>query len=95
MKRSLWKLPYISKNLFDKRKISTKRSLNLTDFRASTIPAYFVGKKVCIYNGAWLLTKNIDERMVGLKIGEFSVSKRFDKQLQKKKTRVKRKPKKN
>lgn len=45
--------------------------------------------------GAWLLTKNIDERMVGLKIGEFSVSKRFDKQLQKKKTRVKRKPKKN
>lgn len=44
--------------------------------------------------GAWLLTKNIEEQMVGMKIGEFSLSKRFDCQLQKKKVKIKRRVKK-
>lgn len=49
MKRSLWKLPYISAELFDSNKVLNKRTLNLTKFRNSSIPSYLIGKKICIY----------------------------------------------
>jgi len=51
-----------------------------------------LGLRVQVYNGVWPLTKLLDERMVGLKLGEFSHTKRFDGQnLAKRRTRRKTK----
>lgn len=75
--------------------MEAKRTLNLTKFRNSSIPFYLVGKKICISNGAWLLTKNIEESMVGMKVGEFSLSKRSDRQLQDKQRLKRQRTKKN
>jgi len=91
MKRSIYKLPYIANTFFKKR--TERINNNLTLYRSSNIPAYFVNKKVSIYNGAWLLTNKIEEAMMGLKLGEFFQTKRFDRQS-KTKSRGKRKVKK-
>ena len=38
----------------------------------------FAGKKIFIYNGTWFLSFNISSKMVGLKTGEISLSKRIN-----------------
>lgn len=93
MKKSSWKLPYINPNFFTKR-MYKKNTLALSIYRNSLISSKLVGKKIFVYNGAWLLTKTIDERMVGFKIGELSITKKFDGQALNKR-KVKRKTKKN
>lgn len=69
-----------------------KQNIILSRFRNSTISKRMLGLRVQVYNGVWPLTKLLDERMVGLKLGEFSHTKRFDGQnLAKRRTRRKTK----
>jgi len=68
MKRSVFKLPYYGKRLF--KNLSEKSIFKLSGYRSSNIPFHLVNKKVSMYNGAWLLTRKLEETMVGLKIGE-------------------------
>ena len=58
------------------------------------IPYPYIGRRGYIYNGSWPLTVSFDEKMVGFKIGEFSITKKFDKQLQRKR-KTKRRTKHN
>lgn len=83
MKRSSWKLPYIHPVLFKKR-ILNKKSI-LLKIRNTLIPFNFTDKKLKIYNGIWYLSKEVASNMSGLKIGQFSFTKRCDKQIHKKK----------
>jgi len=92
LKRSSWKLVYMHSAFF-KPKLYRKMNLALSNFRNSIIPSKFVGYKTYIYNGAWTLTKVIEDKMVGLKIGEFSLTKKFEGQAQTKR-KTKRKTKK-
>jgi len=94
MKRSIWKYPYIPLNFFKKRFL-LKSNLSLSSFRHCLVPRPFIGRKGFIYNGAWFKTKNFEESMVGCKIGEFAITKKFDGQLRRKhKTKKKTKNKK-
>ena len=95
MKKSRWKLPYIHPSFFKKSKCKGKKNIALSNFRNSMITFPYVGRRGYIYNGAWSLTTLFEDSMVGFKIGEFSMTKKFDTQLQKKrKTRRKTKNKK-
>ena len=80
--------------IFFKNRLYNKRILNVSQFRNSTIINKLIGLKMHVYNGLWLLTKIIDERMLKYKIGSFSITKKFDGQTQKKR-KTKRKTKKN
>ena len=93
MKKSNWKLSYIHPWFFKKSFVKKSRNLVLSNFRNSTIIPKMIGLKASIYNGAWLLTKTFEEKMVGLKVGEFSITKKFDGQAQNKR-KTKRKTKK-
>ena len=85
MKRSAWRLPYISTSVFKKK---NKKFISLKK-RNSTIPYTYIDKKIQLYNGIWLKTFHITASMVGLKFGEFSITKRLDGQ-----SHIKRKSKK-
>jgi len=78
MKKSRWKLPYIHSSFFKKRKIFSTKTLGLSNFRNSTIPATFCGRRCYIHNGAWALTTKIEENMIGFKVGDFSITKKFN-----------------
>jgi len=74
MSRAKWKGPYVSKTLLlncknDDEKTYLKEIF--TKSRASTIIPYFVGRTINIYNGKNFLKIQINENMVGKKLGEF------------------------
>jgi len=94
MKKSKWKLPYIHSLFFKKRKCKQVKNLALSNFRNSTISYPYIGKRGYIYNGLWPLTTLFEEKMVGFKIGDFSITKKFDTQLQKKRKTQRRTKKK-
>jgi len=68
--RSYWKLPYISKNFFNKKYLN-KETFNV-HIRHSLIPSNFIGKKIRIYNGRWNLVRDIVREMIGCRFGEFA-----------------------
>lgn len=83
MKRPAWKLPYINSALMKSRLVKEDPSkTKILWFRNSQIPPYMVGRKVRVYNGAWFLVKTIVADMIGTKFGEYSITKRFDTQVQ-------------
>lgn len=90
MLRSSWKLPYISLIFFQNRFL-LKPILN-TRIRNSIIPTIFIDRKIkiCIFNGIWYLSVLMSNTMLGCKFGEFSYTKRSDRQ-----THLKKKVKKN
>ena len=92
MTRSSWKLPYISL-LFFQNRILKNNLLNIR-LRNSLIPIKLINKKIkiCIFNGNWYLSIILTESMLGKKFGEFSFTKRSDKQTQLK-IKLKKKPK--
>lgn len=83
MKKSIWKLVYINPKFF-KKQLYKNSTLQLSKYRSSTVFSKLIGYKVIIYNGAWPLTKVITEAMVGLKLGELSISKKYNRQGKKK-----------
>jgi len=71
MKRSIWKVPYISPLLF-----KFKENNNFKSFSSNSYISNFFSKKtILIYSGRHWIKVNIDKAMVGCKMGEFSLSK--------------------
>jgi ribosomal protein S19 len=90
MSRSVWKLPYISLLFFQNRFL--KGSVEKIRIRNSIIPSIFMDNRIKIYvfNGIWYLSVNISNMMMGCKFGEFSYTKRSDKQTHLKQKRKKK-----
>lgn len=86
MKRPSWKLPYIHSSLMKSRCFDINDSdinkVKVLWFRNSQIPPYMLGRRVRLYNGAWFLVQTISSNMIGSKFGQYSITKRFDTQIQ-------------
>lgn len=86
MKRPSWKLPYINSSLMKSRCFNINDSdtnkVKVLWFRNSQIPPYMLGRRVRLYNGAWFLVQTISSSMIGSKFGQYSITKRFDTQIQ-------------
>ncbi|MCX6745021.1 MAG: 30S ribosomal protein S19 [Candidatus Parcubacteria bacterium] len=79
MSRSLKKGPYINEKLLKKisqLKAGDKTVIKTWD-RASTITPEMVGFKIGVYNGREHIVVDIIENMVGHKLGEFSLTRKF------------------
>lgn len=80
MSRSLKKGPYIDEKLMKKVKkalgTGDKKSIK-TWARASTITPEMVGLTFAVHNGRDFLSVYVDENMVGHKLGEFSLTRKF------------------
>ena len=79
MSRSLKKGPYVNEKLL--KKISQLRSGDKTVIktwdRASTITPEMVGFKIGVHNGKEHIEVDIVENMVGHKLGEFALTRKF------------------
>lgn len=73
--RSGWKLPFIN-NIFLSN-LFFKSSNFITSMRSCTILPHFIGKKIRIYSGRTWKSLIVNKFMVGMKLGEFSISKIF------------------
>jgi len=92
MSRSIWKLPYISLLFFQNRYL--KGNIEKIRIRNSIIPSIFIEKriKILVFNGIWYLSVLLSNNMQNCKFGEFSYTKRSDRQTHLKQKR-KKKPK--
>ena len=80
MSRSLKKGPYVDEKLMKKvakAKEQGDRKPIKTWARASTITPAMVGMKFGVHNGRHFLDVLVDENMVGHKLGEFSLTRKF------------------
>ncbi|MDP2692530.1 MAG: 30S ribosomal protein S19 [bacterium] len=81
MSRSLKKGPFIDEKLMKKVKkaldAGDKGATIKTWARASTITPEMVGLTFLVHNGKDFLSVYVDENMVGHKLGEFSLSRKF------------------
>ena len=80
MARSLKKGPYVFDRLLNKIKknnASGKKEVIKTWSRRSTIYPDFVGHTIAIHNGKEFIPVYITEDMVGHKLGEFSLTRKF------------------
>ena len=79
MSRSLKKGPYVDEKLL--KKVSNlkqgDRTVIKTWARSSTITPAMVGFTFGVHNGQKFIQVNIEENMVGHKLGEFSHTRRF------------------
>ena len=80
MSRSLKKGPYVAKSLLKKiQKLneSNKKEVVKTWSRRSTIFPDFVGHTIAVHNGKEFIPVYITEDMVGHKLGEFALTRKF------------------
>ena len=80
MARSLKKGPFADKHLLDKvEKLNkdNKKEVIKTYSRRSTIFPSFVGHTFAVHNGHEFIPVYVTEEMVGHKLGEFSVTRKF------------------
>ena len=80
MSRSLKKGPYVDPRLAEKiarAKRSGDRKPIKTWARASTITPEMVGMSFLVHNGRDFLNVFVDENMVGHKLGEFALTRKF------------------
>ena len=68
-KRSVWKGPFIHKEIFSD--ISLNKKKIKTTARNTVILPFFIGKTLYVYNGKFFIPLVILEEMVGSKLGEF------------------------
>ena len=81
MARSLKKGPYIEESLLKKvQKLNSenKKTVVKTWSRRSTIYPDFVGHTIAVHNGKDFVPVYITEEMVGHKLGEFSLTRKFN-----------------
>ncbi|PKM91258.1 30S ribosomal protein S19 [Candidatus Falkowbacteria bacterium HGW-Falkowbacteria-1] len=79
MSRSLKKGPYVNQRILAKIKAMTsddKTVIKVWD-RACSITPEMVGKTIGVHNGKQHIAVYIVENMVGHKLGEFSITKKF------------------
>ena len=80
MARSVWKGPYVEKNLLSKAEAARDAGRNdviKTWSRRSTILPQFVGLTFGVHNGQKFIPVLVTENMVGHKFGEFSPTRHF------------------
>ena len=80
MARSLKKGPYVSKSLMKKiQKLneSNKKEVVKTWSRRSTIFPEFIGHTIAVHNGKEFIPVYCTEDMVGHKLGEFALTRKF------------------
>ena len=80
MARSLKKGPFVDKSLMkkvQKAKESTKKEVIKTWSRRSTIFPEFVGLTFAVHNGKDFIPVYVTEEMVGHKLGEFALTRKF------------------
>ncbi len=81
MARSLKKGPYVEKSLLKKvQKLNkeNKKTVIKTWSRRSTIFPEFVGHTIAVHNGKDFIPVYITEEMVGHKLGEFALTRKFN-----------------
>lgn len=80
MSRSLKKGPYIDPRILEKvqkaKQTGDRKSIK-TWARSSTITPEMVGMYFDVHNGKNFITVFVDENMVGHKLGEFSLTRKF------------------
>lgn len=74
MKRSIWKVPFIAPCFFSKSFFDGSKEIK-TFYRNSLITEFFLKKKILIYSGKSWVKLVVQKPMVGLKLGEFSITK--------------------
>ena len=80
MARSLKKGPYVEKSLMNKVQNlnkENKKTVIKTWSRRSTIFPEFVGHTFAVHNGKEFIPVYVTEDMVGHKLGEFSLTRKF------------------
>ena len=77
MSRSLKKGPYVDLKLMKKVLNAKPGKLIKTWARASTITPEMVGHSFAVHNGKDFITVRCVENMVGHKLGEFSLTRKF------------------
>lgn len=79
MSRSLKKGPFVDEKLLKKIKASTPGSKDVikTWSRSSTITPEMIGFVIGVHNGRIHVPVSINEDMVGHKLGEFSLTRKF------------------
>ena len=80
MARSLKKGPYVAESLMKKvqaAKTSTKKEVIKTWSRRSTIYPDFIGLTFAVHNGKDFIPVYVTEEMVGHKLGEFALTRKF------------------
>ena len=80
MARSIKKGPFVDESLMKKivkLNESTKREVVKTWSRRSTIFPEFVGHTIAVHNGKEFIPVYITEDMVGHKLGEFALTRKF------------------
>ena len=80
MARSLKKGPFIDKHLLNKvKKVneSGKKEVIKTWSRRSTIYPEFIGHTFAVHNGKEFIPVYVTEDMVGHKLGEFALTRKF------------------
>ena len=80
MARSLKKGPYVAKSLMKKiQKLNAenKKEVVKTWSRRSTIFPEFVGHTIAVHNGKEFIPVYVTEDMVGHKLGEFALTRKF------------------
>jgi len=80
MTRSVWKAPYVDKNLFNLLlSPNHKRLVIKTKSRSTTILFSFIGLTFEVYNGKNYNKVYIEEKMIGRKLGEFVFTRKLGK----------------
>ena len=81
MARSLRKGPYVEESLLkkvQKLNLENKKTVVKTWSRRSTIFPDFVGHTIAVHNGKDFIPVYITEEMVGHKLGEFALTRKFN-----------------
>lgn len=80
MARSSKKMPFVDASLMKKvqaAKNSTKKEVIKTWSRRSTIYPDFIGLTFAVHNGKEFIPVYVTEEMVGHKLGEFALTRKF------------------
>lgn len=80
MARSLKKGPFVDASLMKKvqaARVSTKKEVIKTWSRRSTIYPDFIGLTFAVHNGKDFIPVYVTEEMVGHKLGEFALTRKF------------------
>ena len=80
MARSIKKLPFVDEHLMNKvKKVneSGKKEVIKTWSRRSTIYPEFIGHTFAVHNGKEFIPVYVTEDMVGHKLGEFALTRKF------------------
>lgn len=80
MARSVWKGPFVERSLLKKAEVartSGRKEVIKTWSRRSTILPQFVGLTFGVHNGKQFVPVLVTDNMIGHKLGEFALTRKF------------------